>query len=167
MAVNRNAARHRVHYNAVLQHAKCNKRANSRTKTAAAIGSQQPNEGTKQRTKEDPELATKGATLGDLGHTFAARRMAPSNKGHPKWQAQQFETGCWLLQERLRCAEEFEINFVLDLLLVQRDELCNRQYRDGEEHHVRNAILHILAKTCEAPRHLFHLSMCPLVETHS
>ena len=81
-----------------------------------------------------------------LGEVVAPARpaeWAPLEPRLAQGDAHNFETGCWVVQERLWRWEEGEFNFLIEPFYLIRDKIYDRDYREWEENEVKNAFLQI------------------------
>ena len=75
---------------------------------------------------------------GEVANPVRPEQCASSESTLPPRDAHNFETGCWLLQERLQRLKEQEFDFLLEFFYSIRDEICERTHRSWEENHLRN-----------------------------
>ena len=76
---------------------------------------------------------------GEVPDPTRPEQWAPWRPKLPPDAAHNNETGCWLMQERLRREEEQECDFLLEYFHFTRDEICDRIYWSWEENQLRNA----------------------------
>ena len=80
---------------------------------------------------------------GEVPNPTRPEQWAPWEPSLPPGVANNFETGRWLMQVRLRRSEEQEFNFLLQFLYLIRDEICDLIFPLWEEKQVRNAFHHV------------------------
>ena len=80
---------------------------------------------------------------GELVAPARPAEWAPWEPRLAQGDTHSFETGCWVAQERLRRKEDLEFNFLIEFFYLIRDEICDRDYREWEEEHVRNTFLQV------------------------
>ena len=76
---------------------------------------------------------------GEVPNPTRPEQWAPWEPRLPPGVAHNFETGCWLMQERLRRGEEQGFDFLLEFFYSIRDEICDRIYWSWEENRLRKA----------------------------